>query len=56
LQVIRVIVKRLLATIPLLFLITIGTFLLAQAIQGNPPTSGPSSTSTTRHQFVMCGG
>jgi len=34
--VIRVIVKRLLATIPLLFLITIGTFLLAQAIQGNP--------------------
>lgn len=33
---IRVIVKRLLATIPLLFLITIATFTLAQAIQGDP--------------------
>jgi peptide/nickel transport system permease protein len=31
-----VIGRRLLAIIPLLFLITIGTFILAQAIQGNP--------------------
>lgn len=32
----RVIVRRLLATIPLLMLITIGTFALAQLMEGNP--------------------
>ena len=44
---IRVIVKRLLATIPLMFLITIGTFALAQTIQGNPAQAiaGDSATA-----------
>ena len=43
---IRVIVKRLLATIPLLFLITVGTFLLAQAIQGNPAQAIAGDSAT----------
>ncbi|MCU1395007.1 MAG: peptide transporter [Ilumatobacteraceae bacterium] len=44
---IRVIVKRLLATIPLMLLITIGTFALAQLIQGNPAQAiaGDSATA-----------
>lgn len=43
---IRVIVRRLLATIPLMFLITIGTFALAQAIQGNPAQAIAGDTAT----------